>query len=57
MLYEVITETDIALRLVRKKFGKYKIDQKIKRKIYSFLLHRGFSIEVFNKVIADFNKN
>jgi regulatory protein len=50
-------ETDdyeVALREGKRKFGKYDInDKKIEQKVYRFLLHRGFSYEIVNKVIRE----
>lgn len=50
-------ETDdyeVALREGKKKFGKYNINnKKIEQKAYRFLLHRGFSYEIVNKVIRE----
>jgi len=49
--YEAEDE-EVALRAVRKKFGKYDIrDRKIQIKIMRFLCHRGFSAETGEKVI------
>lgn len=45
-------DEEIALRAARKKFGKYDLnDQKVERKVLSFLIHRGFSFEVGKKVL------
>jgi regulatory protein len=47
-----IDEPTLARRLVKKKYGKYDLrDEKILRKIYNFLLHRGFSVEIINDII------
>ncbi|HHW48490.1 MAG TPA: regulatory protein RecX [Clostridiaceae bacterium] len=45
-------ESVIAENLARKKFGKYDLrDEKIVKRIISFLHHRGFSYEMINEVI------
>ncbi|HZK27948.1 MAG TPA: regulatory protein RecX [Thermoclostridium sp.] len=42
-----IDESVIAYRLARKKYGKYDMDdQKIQRRVISFLSHKGFSYEI-----------
>lgn len=47
-----IDDYEVALREARRKFGKYDIsDEKTEQKIYRFLLHRGFSYDIVNKVI------
>ncbi len=44
--------------LVKKKFGKYDLnDEKIIRKIFYFLRHRGFSYDIIQKLINDLAKN
>lgn len=49
-------ETVLAESIVRKKFGKYDTrDQKIQKRIYSFLQHRGFGYEVIDTVINRIN--
>jgi len=49
-------EAVLAESIARKRFGKYDIkDEKILKKIYSFLQHRGFSFEVINTVINRIN--
>jgi regulatory protein len=45
-------DEETALRAARKKFSKYDVnDQKVERKILSFLYHRGFSFELCQKVL------
>ncbi|MFZ5986751.1 MAG: regulatory protein RecX [Bacillota bacterium] len=46
-------DEDVAIeRLVRKKFGKYDLDDpKIVKKLYSFLLYRGFDLENVKAVL------
>jgi regulatory protein len=47
-----IEEDLVAASLVRKKFGKYDLnDEKVIKKAYSFLLHRGFSYDLIKEVI------
>lgn len=47
-----IDEASIAEGLVKKKFGKYDLnDDKILRRVYSFLNHRGFSRELIMNAI------
>jgi len=49
-----IDEPTLARRLVKKKYGKYDMkDEKTLRKIYNFLLHRGFSQEIINDIIKN----
>ncbi|HHW00068.1 MAG TPA: regulatory protein RecX [Clostridiaceae bacterium] len=49
-------ETVLAESMVRKKFGKYDTrDQKIQKRIYSFLQHRGFGFEVIDTVMNRIN--
>lgn len=48
-----IDESSIAYRIARKKYGKYDMeDPKIRQKIATFLMHKGFSGEIVNEVIA-----
>ncbi|HOM01465.1 MAG TPA: regulatory protein RecX [Acetivibrio sp.] len=53
VLRELDFDEDVAIeRLIRKKFGKYDMkESKIQRKIYSFLLHRGFDFEDVKRVL------
>jgi regulatory protein len=47
----------IAEKLVKRKFGKYDLnDEKIIKKVYSFLLHRGFNYETVSKAINNINE-
>lgn len=51
-----VDESAVAEGLVRKKFGKYNLnDEKIIKKVYSFLQHRGFSYELASRVIKKLN--
>lgn len=51
--YEV-DDSLVAEGLARKKFGKYDVtDEKVKRKIQSFLQHRGFDYEIINKTLKE----
>lgn len=44
----------VAENLLKRKFGKYDLtDEKIKRKAYMFLLHRGFSNEIIRKAFKE----
>lgn len=53
-----IDDYEVALRESKKKFGKYDINErKIEQKVYRFLLHRGFSYEIVNKVIREMKAN
>lgn len=50
-------DTVIAKELVRRKFGKYyPFDDKITRRIYSFLFHRGFNQETINQAVTSFKQ-
>ncbi len=53
VLGELDFDEDVVIeRLIRKKFGKYDMKEpKIERKIYSFLLHRGFDFEDIKGVL------
>ncbi len=57
---EVMEEWDtdedaVAFGLAKKKFGKYDIkDEKVVKKIYSFLQHRGYSFETIETVVKNF---
>lgn len=47
-----VDESDIAESLVKKKFGKYDLqDEKVIKKICSFLQHRGFDYGIINDLI------
>ncbi|NLO94039.1 MAG: regulatory protein RecX [Clostridiaceae bacterium] len=49
-----IDDYEVALREAKRKFGKYNIhDKKVEQRVYRFLLHRGFSYEIVNKVIRE----
>ncbi|RCX20003.1 regulatory protein [Anaerobacterium chartisolvens] len=48
-----IDEAAIAVSLIKKKFGKYNLkDEKIIKRAYSFLRHRGFGFDVIEYAIA-----
>jgi regulatory protein len=52
-----IDESAVAEGLVRKKFGKYDFnDEKIIKKVYYFLRHRGYSSEVIESVLRNFQE-
>jgi len=53
VLSELDFDEDVVIeRLIRKKFGKYDMkDPKIQKRIYSFLLHRGFDFENIKRVL------
>lgn len=62
VLGELDLDEDVVIeRLIRKKFGKYDMkDPKIERKVYSFLLHRGFDFADIKTVlhrVTDFDYN
>jgi regulatory protein len=51
-----VDELAVAEGLIRKKFGKYDLnDEKILKRIYSFLKHRGFSHEISSNAIKGLN--
>lgn len=53
-----VDETVVAEAIVRKRFGKYNTsDEKVLRKIYSFLRHRGFGFEVIQTVANRINNS
>lgn len=53
-----IDESAVAEGLVRKKFGKYDLnDDKIVKKVYYFLRHRGYSSSVIESVLRNFQEN
>lgn len=50
-----VDEKVVAEGLVKRKFGKYDMkDEKVRKKIYMFLRHRGYSHEVITIVIGTF---
>ena len=53
VLNNIEYDEDIVIeRIIRKKFGKYDFDDPIViRKVYSFLAHRGFSLESIKSII------
>jgi SOS response regulatory protein OraA/RecX len=54
----IMNTPEVALREGKRKFGKYDInDKKIQQKVYRFLLHRGFSYEIADKVVRELKKN
>lgn len=49
-----VDEAAVANNLVKKKFGKYNIEEeKVRKKIFSFLRHRGYSYEIINNLIKN----
>lgn len=58
VLNDIDYDEDVVIeRLVRKKFGKYDLnDSKIIKKAYSFLMHRGFNFENIKNVINKMTK-
>ncbi|NLL06295.1 MAG: regulatory protein RecX [Clostridiaceae bacterium] len=51
-------EVTIVERLIRKRFGKYDLkDPKIKSKVVSFLMHRGFQYEVIKNGLLNISKD
>ncbi|KNY26265.1 regulatory protein RecX [Pseudobacteroides cellulosolvens] len=53
-----IDESAVAEGLVRKKFGKYDLnDDKIVKKVYYFLRHRGYSSSVIESVLKNFQES
>lgn len=51
-----VDDSVVAERLLKNKFGKYDLsDEKILRKAYMFLAHRGFSGETIKAAIRDMN--
>jgi regulatory protein len=49
-----VEDSAVAERLLKSKFGKYDLnDEKILRKAYMFLAHRGFSADTIKEVIRD----
>lgn len=52
-----IDDYEVALREGKRKLGKYDLnDKKIEQKLCRFLLHRGFSYEIVDKVIREMKK-
>jgi regulatory protein len=52
-----IDEYSVAEGLVKKKFGKYNLkDEKIIKRIYSFLHHRGYDFEFIQQLINNINR-
>ncbi|MCX7773600.1 MAG: RecX family transcriptional regulator, partial [Clostridia bacterium] len=50
-------DEEVALRAVKKKFGKYDLkDPKNEKKAISFLMHRGFSLEQSRRAIRELAK-
>ncbi|NMA33497.1 MAG: regulatory protein RecX [Clostridiaceae bacterium] len=48
-------DSDVARSLVKRKFGKYDLgDEKILRKAYMFLAHRGFTGDTIREVLREF---
>jgi len=55
--WEIDDET-VAETLVKRKFGKYDLsDEKVIKKVYSFLLHRGYNSEIIQKILKLYNEN
>lgn len=53
-----IDESIVAENLIKKKFGKYDLnDEKITRRAISFLHHRGFSFELINETLNKIKSN
>lgn len=51
-----VDETGVAEELVRRKFGKYDMqDEAVVRKIYMFLNHRGYNRELIEEVVRNLN--
>lgn len=49
-----VDESDMARALIKKKFGKYDLkDEKIKKKIYLFMQHRGFDYQMVRNLIQE----
>jgi len=49
-------DSDVARSLVKRKFGKYDLrDEKIMKKAYMFLAHRGFSRDTIKEVLREFD--
>jgi len=49
-----VDERVVAESLIRKKFGKYDLsDEKIAKRIFLFLHHRGFSYEIINEALKN----
>lgn len=55
--WEVDEET-VAYNLIKKKFGKYNFeDEKVIRKVYSFLHHRGYSFEIIDNIVKNIRRS
>jgi len=53
-----IDDTLLAYRAAKKRFGKYDIsDKQVKRKVYSFLGHRGYDMETIAKVVRQLEES
>ncbi len=49
-----VDEKDVAASLVRRKFGKYDLqDEKIRKKVYAFLSHRGYGYELIESLFRN----
>lgn len=49
-----VEDIDVARNLLKRRFGKYDLtDEKILRKAYTFLIHRGFSNSIIKKAIQE----
>ncbi len=49
-----VEDIDVAENLLKRRFGKYDLsDDKVLKRAYTFLLHRGFSYEVIKKAIQE----
>ncbi|HOQ07505.1 MAG TPA: regulatory protein RecX [Clostridiales bacterium] len=49
-------DADVAMSLVKRKFGKYDMkDEKIIRKAFMFLAHRGFNRDTIKEVLREFD--
>lgn len=52
-----LDEEEIALRMAKKKFGKYKLsDPQMERKVIQFLMHKGFTYELSASVYTALNR-
>ena len=49
-----VEDTNVAASLLKRKFGKYDLsDEKIIKKVYMFLMHRGFSLDTIREALRD----